>query len=38
MARHFTLADLKDLFKIERNTLSDTHDKYERLFIYVFSC
>jgi len=27
VARHFTLADLKDLFKLEKNTLSDTHDK-----------
>ncbi|XP_034255426.1 DNA repair and recombination protein RAD54-like [Thrips palmi] len=29
VARHFTLADLKDLFKLERNTLSDTHDKFK---------
>lgn len=26
--RHFSLADLRDLFKLEEQTLSDTHDKY----------
>ena len=25
--RHFSLADLRHLFKLEKNTLSDTHDK-----------
>jgi len=25
--KHFSLADLRDLFKLEKNTLSDTHDK-----------
>ena len=25
--RHFSLADLRDLFKLEKGTLSDTHDK-----------
>ncbi|KAF4526990.1 hypothetical protein B566_EDAN001537 [Ephemera danica] len=29
VARHFTLADLKDLFRLEYNTLSDTHDKFK---------
>jgi DNA repair and recombination protein RAD54 and RAD54-like protein len=24
---HFTLSELRDLFKLEKNTLSDTHDK-----------
>lgn len=27
VARHFTLNDLRDLFKLEENTISDTHDK-----------
>lgn len=27
VARHFTLADLRDLFALESGTLSDTHDK-----------
>lgn len=27
VARHFTLNDLRDLFKLEQNTVSDTHDK-----------
>merc|ERR1712106_845278 len=26
--RHFSLSDLRDLFKLEGNTLSDTHDKF----------
>ena len=26
--KHFSLADLRDLFKLEKDTLSDTHDKY----------
>lgn len=26
--RHFTQDDLKDLFKLEDNTISDTHSKY----------
>ena len=30
--KHFSLADLRDLFKLEKNTLSDTHDKYISLF------
>ena len=25
--RHFTMGDLKDLFKYDENTLSDTHDR-----------
>lgn len=25
--RHFSLADLRELFKLEKGTLSDTHDK-----------
>ena len=28
VARHFSLADLRDLFKLETDTLSDTHNKY----------
>jgi hypothetical protein len=28
VARHFSLADLRDLFKLETETLSDTHNKY----------
>jgi len=24
---HFTLSELRDLFKLEKNTISDTHDK-----------
>ena len=31
--KHFSLADLRDLFKLEKNTLSDTHDKYISLFL-----
>lgn len=27
VARHFTINDLRDLFKLEENTVSDTHDK-----------
>ena len=27
MERHFSLSDLRDLFKLEQNTTSDTHDK-----------
>jgi len=27
--RHFSLSDLRDLFKLENNTLSDTHDKFK---------
>ncbi|XP_059099415.1 DNA repair and recombination protein RAD54-like isoform X1 [Tigriopus californicus] len=26
--RHFSVADLRDLFKLEKNTPSDTHDKF----------
>jgi DNA repair and recombination RAD54-like protein len=29
--KHFSMSDLRDLFKLEKNTLSDTHDKYERI-------
>lgn len=29
VARHFTINDLRDLFKIEENTVSDTHDKFK---------
>ncbi|XP_067002345.1 DNA repair and recombination protein RAD54-like [Anabrus simplex] len=29
VARHFSLSDLRDLFKLEGNTLSDTHDKFK---------
>jgi len=28
VARHFSLADLRDLFKLETGILSDTHNKY----------
>ena len=31
MERHFSLADLRDLFKLEEKTSSDTHDKYGHL-------
>jgi hypothetical protein len=34
VARHFSLADLRDLFKLETDTLSDTHNKYI-YFIHV---
>ena len=27
--RHFSLTDLRDLFKLETGTLSDTHDKFK---------
>lgn len=27
--RHFSLADLRDLFKLDENTASDTHDKFK---------
>lgn len=27
--KHFSLSDLKDLFKLEQNTPSDTHDKFK---------
>jgi len=27
--RHFSLSDLRDLFKLEKDTLSDTHDKFK---------
>ena len=33
VAKHFSLADLKELFKLERQTLSDTHDKYAIILI-----
>ncbi|CAL7937848.1 unnamed protein product [Xylocopa violacea] len=29
VARHFTLNDLRDLFKLEENTVSDTHSKFK---------
>ena len=29
--RHFSLSDLKELFKLDKGTTSDTHDKYARL-------
>ncbi|XP_017889475.1 DNA repair and recombination protein RAD54-like isoform X1 [Ceratina calcarata] len=29
VARHFTLNDLRDLFKLEENTVSDTHAKFK---------
>ncbi|XP_012141551.1 DNA repair and recombination protein RAD54-like isoform X2 [Megachile rotundata] len=29
VARHFTLNDLRDLFKLEENTISDTHAKFK---------
>ncbi len=29
--RHFSLGELRDLFKLNENTISDTHDKYVRL-------
>ncbi|XP_011261584.1 DNA repair and recombination protein RAD54-like [Camponotus floridanus] len=29
VARHFTINDLRDLFKLEQNTVSDTHDKFK---------
>lgn len=29
VARHFSRADLRDLFKLENNTISDTHDKFK---------
>ncbi|KAF7995794.1 hypothetical protein HCN44_006901 [Aphidius gifuensis] len=29
VARHFTLTDLRDLFKLEENTVSDTHSKFK---------
>ncbi|KAK7866450.1 hypothetical protein R5R35_008972 [Gryllus longicercus] len=29
VARHFSLSDLRDLFKMEEGTLSDTHDKFK---------
>ena len=25
--KHFSMTDLKELFKLEKNTLADTHDK-----------
>jgi hypothetical protein len=34
VARHFSLADLRDLFKLETDTLSDTHNKYT-YFIHI---
>lgn len=27
--RHFTLSDLRDLFRLEENTFSDTHSKFK---------
>lgn len=35
--RHFTQSDLKDLFKLEENTLSDTHDMQVLLFLAKYS-
>ncbi|XP_029671739.1 DNA repair and recombination protein RAD54-like [Formica exsecta] len=29
VARHFTINDLRDLFKLEESTVSDTHDKFK---------
>ncbi|XP_032675450.1 DNA repair and recombination protein RAD54-like [Odontomachus brunneus] len=29
VARHFTITDLRDLFKLEENTVSDTHVKFK---------
>ncbi|XP_012267151.1 DNA repair and recombination protein RAD54-like [Athalia rosae] len=29
VARHFTLSDLRDLFTLEENTISDTHSKFK---------
>ncbi|XP_043476135.1 DNA repair and recombination protein RAD54-like [Leptopilina heterotoma] len=29
VARHFTLSDLRDLFRLEENTISDTHSKFK---------
>lgn len=28
VARHFSLSELRSLFQLEENTVSDTHDKY----------
>lgn len=28
VARHFSLSELRSLFQLEENTISDTHDKY----------
>lgn len=35
MERHFSLSDLRDLFKLEEQTLSDTHDKLALIQIPV---
>lgn len=29
VARHFSRADLRDLFKLEKDTISDTHDRFK---------
>lgn len=29
--RHFSLGELRDLFKLNEETISDTHDKYVQL-------
>jgi len=36
VARHFSQADLRDLFKLESDTLSDTHNKYIYFIHIVF--
>lgn len=28
VARHFSISELRTLFQLEENTISDTHDKY----------
>jgi len=35
VARHFTINDLRDLFKLEENTVSDTHAKYEIVKVII---
>ena len=36
--RHFSVGELKDLFRLHDNTLSDTHDKYfSEVFLTDFS-
>ena len=35
--RHFSVEELRDLFKLNESTLSDTHDKLVLLFLLSFS-
>ena len=36
--RHFSLSELRELFNLKTDTLSDTHDKCVSLFVCLLVC